>query len=153
MWQDPYTLIIALSKSGEAEGQLYSDDGTGYGYEGGEYVWRRFSLSLFAKGKGKGKKGGKGRVLRSERHPESKEKEQNGWADKVGHVSVEQVVVLGLEEAPRDVKGPRGEKVEWTWEAGAAAEVSGKGEEERASRLVLKKPGVGIVGDWEIEIS
>jgi alpha 1,3-glucosidase len=40
MWKDPYTLTVALGKSYEAKGELYSDDGDSFSYESGEFIWR-----------------------------------------------------------------------------------------------------------------
>ncbi|KAH9308324.1 hypothetical protein KI387_036235, partial [Taxus chinensis] len=45
MARDPYTLVIALNQSLEAEGELYVDDGRSYDYEKGEYIHRRFVFS------------------------------------------------------------------------------------------------------------
>lgn len=135
MWQDPYTLIIALNRTGGAEGQLYSDDGTGYGYTSGEYIWRSFELT--------------NGVLKSGKHEKSGEVAGNDWEKKIGHVEVEQIVLLGIGK-PGGVRRKGGNEIEWTWEDGVKFDE--KGEEGRASRLILKKPGVGIVGDWEIEI-
>ncbi|UKZ93782.1 uncharacterized protein TrAFT101_008690 [Trichoderma asperellum] len=42
---DDYTLVISVSKSGEAEGELYVDDGDSYEYEDGQYIYRKFSLN------------------------------------------------------------------------------------------------------------
>ncbi|XP_057865762.1 probable glucan 1,3-alpha-glucosidase [Cryptomeria japonica] len=42
---DPYTLVIALNGSLEAEGELYVDDGRSYDYEKGIYIYRRFVFS------------------------------------------------------------------------------------------------------------
>lgn len=149
MWQDPWTLIIALNKQGEAGGQLYLDDGIGYGYTRGEVVWREFKLE-------EGKKG-KTSVLRSQRHSAAGEgkdgevvqyKEKNEWEVKISHVEVEQVVILGMEKRPARVS-VGGQEVEWTWDNGAAA--SGK-KGGTASRLILKKPGLKVVNDWEVII-
>jgi alpha 1,3-glucosidase len=135
MWQDPYTLIIALDRSGAAKGQLYSDDGTGYGYTSGEYVWRSFEL--------------KNGILKSGRHEKSSEVKGNEWEKKISHVGIEQIVVLGMKK-PGVVRRQDGSEVEWTWEdGGKCGDKKGEG---RASRLILKKPGVGITGDWGIEI-
>ncbi len=141
MWQDPFTLIVALSKEGIARGQLYLDDGVGYGFEQGEYVWRGFTFSSG--------------VLRStDMTPKSSTarvpySENNGWAQAIGHVKVEKIIVLGLINEPKSVE-ITGESAQWTWEKGAAA--SGK-KEGAASRLVIKNPGVGVVSGWEVVIA
>eukprot|EP01018_Ginkgo_biloba_P019091 Gb_13061 [translate_table: standard] len=45
MADDPYTLVIALNHSLEAEGELYMDDGRSYDYNKGAYIHRRFVFS------------------------------------------------------------------------------------------------------------
>uniref|UniRef100_A0A0C9RX54 Probable glucan 1,3-alpha-glucosidase n=1 Tax=Wollemia nobilis TaxID=56998 RepID=A0A0C9RX54_9CONI len=45
MDRDPYTLVIALNRSSEAEGELYVDDGKTYDFEKGAYIHRRFVFS------------------------------------------------------------------------------------------------------------
>jgi len=45
MASDPYTLVIALNHTLEAEGELYVDDGRSYDYKKGAYIHRRFVFS------------------------------------------------------------------------------------------------------------
>ncbi|KVH87476.1 Galactose mutarotase-like domain-containing protein [Cynara cardunculus var. scolymus] len=45
MENDPYTLVIAVDSSGEAEGELYIDDGKSYEFNKGAYIHRRFVFS------------------------------------------------------------------------------------------------------------
>lgn len=45
MARDPYTLIIALSKHGEAKGTLYIDDGESFNYRNGEYANIHFTAT------------------------------------------------------------------------------------------------------------
>ncbi|KAJ8327387.1 hypothetical protein BDV3_000470 [Batrachochytrium dendrobatidis] len=45
---DPYTLIVALDKSGAATGTLYVDDGRSYAFQKGEYIFNTF---VFKQGK------------------------------------------------------------------------------------------------------
>lgn len=42
---DPYTLVIAVDKSGQASGELYVDDGVSYNYQNGEYLVRKFDFN------------------------------------------------------------------------------------------------------------
>lgn len=44
MARDPYTLVVALDVKGEAEGELYMDDGRSFDHERGHYVLRRFKF-------------------------------------------------------------------------------------------------------------
>ena len=141
MWQDPFTLIVALSKEGTARGQLYLDDAVSYGYEKGEYIWRQITFSE--------------NVLRSTDMPVKSSTglvpytENNGWAQAIAHVRVEKVVVLGLGKEPGSVK-VAAESASWTYEAGVAAKGKTEG---TASRLTIKNPGVGVVSGWEIVIA
>jgi len=151
MWQDPFTLIVALSKDNTASGQLYLDDGETFGYQSGEYVWRSFDFAPA--------KAGHGGVLRSSdraagqsaaegRTDVTPYDAENVWAKSIGHVKVERIVVLGLKGKPSKVT-VKGQEVEWTWEDGKAA--SGK-KAGQSSRLTVKSPGVGVVGAWEVKI-
>lgn len=46
MTNDPFTLIIALDDKGQAEGDLYLDDGHSFAYLGGQYLHRRCVAGL-----------------------------------------------------------------------------------------------------------
>jgi alpha 1,3-glucosidase len=48
MTNDPFTLVIALNSSQAAEGELYIDDGSSFGFLEGAFIHRRF---IFANGK------------------------------------------------------------------------------------------------------
>ncbi|KAK2445095.1 Glycosyl hydrolase family 31 protein [Trifolium repens] len=48
MANDPFTLVIALNSSQAAEGELYIDDGSSFGFLEGAFIHRRF---IFANGK------------------------------------------------------------------------------------------------------
>ncbi len=38
MKRDPYTVIVALSSPGTAQGRIYIDDGSSYNYKNGDYI-------------------------------------------------------------------------------------------------------------------
>jgi alpha 1,3-glucosidase len=146
MWQDPFTLIISLSKEGTATGKLYLDDGEGYGYEKGEYVLRQFDFS--------------GKTLKSTSTPrpvpsvaasgsniETYNPTGNAWAQAIAHVKVERIVVLGLKAEPKSVTVGGQVAVEYTFEKGLSSDSKKTG---MGSRLVVKSPGVSVVEDWEI---
>ncbi|WVW82784.1 hypothetical protein I302_104795 [Kwoniella bestiolae CBS 10118] len=146
MWQDPFTLTIALSKDGKASGQLYLDDGVSYSYQQGEYIWKDLRFD--------------GNTLKSTSkaniEPTSREEgvvaydpENNSWAQAVSHVKIESIVILGMKGEPKTIKAD-GQEVDWVYENGVAS--NGKREGE-SSMLIIKNPGVGIVGDWEIVFS
>ncbi|XP_068117348.1 neutral alpha-glucosidase AB isoform X2 [Hyperolius riggenbachi] len=45
MQSDPFTLYVALDLQGEAQGQLYLDDGHSFNYQQNEFVYRKFNYS------------------------------------------------------------------------------------------------------------
>lgn len=154
MWQDPYTLVVALGRDFSAEGELYSDDGDSFAFESGEFVWREFSFRSANGVKGSLKSESLVKI-RPGKSGLSTEKEQaydaqgNAWAKKIENVRVERIVVLGLKAAPKRVSvAGSGETVEFEWSKGIDAKGKKGGQ---ASKLVLKNPaGALIVKDWEL---
>ena len=129
---DPYTLIISLSKSGQANGELYVDDGETFDYQQGAYIHRSFE---FVNG-----------VLKSEDISAAKGKLTDKYLKTMKDVIVEKVVVVG---APKE------------WEGKTTVKV-GKGEARleyhaqkgiHAAWAVVKAPKVAIGEDWNIEFS
>lgn len=148
MWQDPFTLTVALSKEGTATGQLYLDDGETFAHEKGEYVWRAYDFVS----------SGKGGVLSSTNKASTRTKSStemtpyddgNVWAKAIAHVRVERIVVLGLKAKPTKVS-VAGQDVSWSYEDGAAANGKKGGS---SSKLVIKNPGVGVVDGWQVVIA
>jgi alpha 1,3-glucosidase len=146
MWQDPFTLVIALSKEGTASGELYLDDGVGYSHLSGEFIWRDFSID---KGvlRSTDKARSNARELGETFDLAGYEPEGNAWAVKVGHVRLEKIVILGMKSRPHKGVMSRGVAMDWEWEAGV--QCNGR-KEGVASRLTVKNPELKIVGDWEL---
>lgn len=145
MWQDPFTLIVSLSKEGTASGKLYLDDGEGYGYEKGDYVLRQFEYI-----KGALRSTSKSSPTNSGAEVAEYDPTGNAWAQAIGHVRIDRIVVLGLKAEPRSVKVGGKVDIEYTYEKGLGSDSKKGG---MGSRLVLKNPGVGVVEDWEIDFS
>ncbi|KAK4685643.1 hypothetical protein P7C73_g4499, partial [Tremellales sp. Uapishka_1] len=138
MWQDPFTLLIALGKDGSAAGDLYLDDGEGYAYQSGDFVWRGFEY--------------KNNRLKNAPHGGAStglvpyDPVDNGWAQAIAHVRIEKIVVLGMKKAPKSVS-VNGEELFFDFSAGESHD----GKKERgSSRLIIKNPGLEVVSDWEI---
>ncbi|KAF8904918.1 alpha-glucosidase [Mucidula mucida] len=135
MAYDPFTLRVALDKSGySASGELYLDDGEGYSYEQGDYVWRKFTAEKHGK---KGLKLSSTALGNSSGGAYEKELEGRG-------VRVEKVVVLGLGVKPKSVR-VEGETEELVWNFEA-----GKGKEPGV--LTIKDPRVLVTKDWQIVV-
>lgn len=148
MWRDPFTLVIALGRQGEAEGELYLDDGESFGYQRGEYVWRGFKTVSDG---GRTVVSSFGKVEANGTSLAQYSATGNEWARKIDDVRVEQIVVLGLQKKPTKVSvdGEAGE-LAWNWESGKAANGKSEG---TASRLTIKNPGVRIVREWNVRIA
>jgi len=152
MKNDPFTLRVAVSKSGSARGELYMDDGVTYDHQKGDFVWREFVASS------------KGKTVRvsSTNLGSAKPSEAvdgvdlvsynpvNDFAKSVADVRVEKMVVVGLSSKPTSVKVEGSEvELKWEWMPGVGAD--GK-KEGTASVLTIKDPKVLITKDWTIVI-
>ncbi|WVN86607.1 uncharacterized protein L203_101775 [Cryptococcus depauperatus CBS 7841] len=144
MWQDPFTLIVAVGKEGKAKGQVYLDDGVGYGYVNGEYVWRSFVLE--------------NGVLKSIVHPATASPSHsneatvaaynpsNAFADTIAHVKVSQLIILGLAAKPKSIRISHGKELEFEWTDGKSA----KGKREGKASELKVKAQLDVTSDWEI---
>ena len=149
MKYDPFTLRVALDKSGQARGELYLDDGVSYNYQRGEFVWREFVAEQPSK-KGVVMKISS-RDLGSRNVAESalgisasRYDSENAYAKEVAEVRVEKVVVLGLGKKPGSVKVEEsGEVLGWEYEAA---------KEGAASVLTIKDPKVLVGKDWVLVV-
>lgn len=122
MVNDPYTLVIALSKLGNANGSLYLDDGESFDYQNDESVlvsyeaisWHKISSSISNK--------------------------RSSYINRLESIKVEKIIVAGiLDDVSAVTIRSEGKK----WEADFS---QGQG------LLVIKRPDVGVANDWEIEL-
>jgi len=154
MKKDPFTLTVALDKTGfGARGELYLDDGETYAHQRGELVWREFvasksekkilsirSVDLVTRGGGRGAVDG---VTLSAYDA------QNALARDLAGVTVERIVVLGLETKPKSIKTQNGKELQWSFNEGTSAKGKKLG---TASVLTIKARDVHIVKDWSIVV-
>ncbi|KZT41930.1 alpha-glucosidase [Sistotremastrum suecicum HHB10207 ss-3] len=153
MKNDPFTLTIALSNTGYAEGELYLDAGDDFSYQSGEIVWRRFTAEVF--------KSAKALSIRNADMVPGHQNDavdgvsltnydrENAFARSIKDVRVERIALLGLPWKPKGVKSQAGVELDWTYAAGVASTGTKEG---TASVLVIKNPPVTITGTWAITI-
>ncbi|KAF9012644.1 alpha-glucosidase [Cyathus striatus] len=152
---DPFTLRVALSKAGDARGELYLDDGTSYDHQKGDFVWREFVAE-------KPSKKSKGLRITSKDLGKAKPSEavdsvsltaynpSNAFAKSVEEVRVEKVIVVGLAAKPSNVKVEgSGKELVWEFTPGVAASDKKDG---TPSLLHIKDPKVAIAKNWAIII-
>nr|BAV90144.1 alpha-glucosidase [Pholiota microspora] len=152
MKRDPFTLRVALSKAGNARGELYLDDGVTYDHLKGHFIWREFVAE---------KSGKKGLRITSVDLGAAKPGEAvdgvelatynpaNEFAQSIADVRVEKVIVIGLTTKPTSVKVEGGGELVWEYTPGVA---SSDKKEGQASILSIKDPRVLIQKDWAIVI-
>lgn len=144
MKYDPFTLVIVLGNSGDAEGTLYLDDGESFDFKDGAYIHRRFVYQ------------GSTSTLTSEDLAPANIANQKKAKEYLKHmekVRVEKVVVVGAPDAWRGKEevevseelptgksaGPR--KVPMDWH---------DRDEGKAAWIVVRDPGVEIGVGWKI---
>jgi alpha 1,3-glucosidase len=126
---DPYTLVVALDKQGNAEGELYVDDGETFDYESGAYIKRAFGF--------------KDNVLESTNRG-TKGKMTSSYVKAMKSVGVERIVVVGAPKSWATKAVVKIGKTEARLEY--HPESSGK-----AAWAVIKSPKISIAEDWKIE--
>ncbi len=153
---DPFTLVVVLSsKTGQAEGSLYLDDGESFDYQDGAYIHRRFIFS-HDETPGNVKRG----ILKSTdiglSTPTTNEKKRKEFEKTMKDVRVEKIVVVGAPDAWKDLKevkisrGSKGgkelesKKVDLTYHDSQAS---------KAAWAVVRDPHFGIGEDWSIDFS
>ncbi|KAH0829071.1 glycoside hydrolase family 31 protein [Lanmaoa asiatica] len=144
---------IPILIRGGAKGELYLDDGEGFGYQRGELIWRAFQASTMHSRDGK-----KIREIVIQSNDLAAATPDvvplyaptNAFARGMEDVDVrvERVVVVGVDVRPASVsvafEGEVGARaLEWTYEAGGG---------DRTGVVVVKDPAVGITKDWTVVI-
>ncbi|KAI7042213.1 hypothetical protein KC366_g4964 [Hortaea werneckii] len=140
MRYDPFTLVIVLGHSGDAEGVLYLDDGESFDFQEGAYIHRRFVYT------------GSTSSLMSEDLATTPGRKTKDYLKTMENVRVEKIIVVGApaswkgktevevsEEQARQSSGARMVPMEWH------EQVEGK-----ASWAVVRDPGVQIGSGWKI---
>lgn len=154
MKRDPFTLRVALDKSGSASGELYLDDGETYDHQQGQFVWRGLRAEKPSK---------RSKTIRLSSKDLATEHLSmavdsvalktfdplNQFAKSIDDVRVEKVIVMGLSSKPTSVKVEGGDELVWKYIPGVAA---GDKKEGVASLLVIKDPKVLVIKDWAINI-
>lgn len=120
--------VIALNSTGEAEGELYVDDGKSFEFLKGAYIHRHFTFS-----DGKLTSTTVASSTGGNRYPTD--------------CTVERIILLGLSSGPKSaLVEPTNQKVEI--ELGPLRIRAGKS----PSALTIRKPDVRIGDDWTIKI-
>ncbi|KAH7318307.1 glycoside hydrolase family 31 protein [Stachybotrys elegans] len=134
---DDYTLVVSVSKSAVAEGELYVDDGDSFDHEEGQYIYRKFSLS--------------DNVLSSvdAEDRDTKSIKPKTWLKAMQDVSVDRIILVGApstwnkEEVQIESEGK-------TWTVRAQYHPAEKG---RAAYVIVGRVGARIGADWSITLA
>lgn len=143
MKYDPLTLVIVLGDSGDAEGELYVDDGESFDYEQGAYIRRRFTYTSATSSFASSDLSTSG-------------KKTAAYLKQMKDVRVEKIIIVN---APGAWQGKTEVDVaeEGDSKSGSSRKVSFKfvsaGSRGKASWAVVKNPGVKIGEGWKIDFA
>ncbi|CAL9244759.1 unnamed protein product, partial [Arabidopsis halleri] len=129
MDNDPYTLVVALNSSQEAEGELYIDDGKSFEFRRGSYIHRRF---VFSNG-----------VLTSTNlaPPQARLSSQ---------CLIDRIILLGHSSGPKSaLVEPLNQKAEIEM---GPLRMGGLVASSGTKVLTIRKPGVRVDQDWTVKI-
>ena len=139
---DPYTLIVVLDKNGQAEGDLYIDDGETYEFEHGALIHRQFKVE--------------GGNLKSSdvssKDPVKDEKRKTAFLKMMEGVMIERIIVVN---APKELNSKTGVAVTGTGiKSGATADLSYRAAEHgNAAWAMVRNPAVKVGADWSIDLT
>ncbi|KAI9802383.1 MAG: hypothetical protein M1833_001889 [Piccolia ochrophora] len=134
---DPFTLVVVLDKTGNAEGSLYVDDGESFDYQLGAHIHRRFVVTS-------------AKEMVSE-DVGTKGKKTAAYLKTMKNVKVEKIVVVG---APGHWEGKTHVKV--VSEGAKAASVRLEfhaAQDGKAAWAVVANPRVAIGSSWKIDFA
>ncbi|KAL1302933.1 hypothetical protein AAFC00_003254 [Neodothiora populina] len=142
MKYDPFTLVIVLGNAGDAEGDVYLDDGESYDYEQGAYIHRHFKYDAET-------------VSLTSTDLSMAGKKTKAYLDEMKSVRVEKIIIVN---APASWKHKSEVRVaeEGASKSSEAKDVPLKwfaGESGKADWAVVRNPGVTIGGGWKIDFS
>lgn len=131
---DDYTLVVSVSESGAAEGELYTDDGDTFDHEKGQYIYRKFNLA--------------GDTLSSaDAEGRDMEVKAGNWLKAMQEVYIDKIIIVGAPSAwNRNEVQIESEGQKWTIKAEYHAAEKGRGR-----FAVLGRVGVRIGRDWTIK--
>lgn len=153
---DPYTLQVALSSRGTAEGMLYADDGQTYAYRRGALVARHFAWAPRSGGA----------QLRStpllashlgQAETAPFQLPNNEFERATASVRIERIVVLGWPTRPHAVvaRDAKGHETPLSFEYTPAQATSASASDsstEAAAVLTIRDPRVAVAHDWVIDV-
>lgn len=137
---DPFTLVVVLDGSetgGQAQGELYVDDGESYAFEQGAYIHRNFRYSA-----------AEGVLMSEDLNSMHAGKDATTYVKTMEKVVVEKIIIVG---APASWKGKS--KASVREEGGRQVEAEMVFQEARdgkAAWAVVKRPAVGIGRNWQV---
>ncbi|OQO15224.1 hypothetical protein B0A48_00607 [Cryoendolithus antarcticus] len=142
---DPFTLVVVIGHSGDAEGTLYLDDGESFDFQEGAYIHRKFAFSTAAGS------------LQSEdltTAGTSTSKKVKAYLASMAQVHVEKVIIVGAPSAWQSKA-----KVQVSETASGSSSSATKDvpfefvakDGGKAAYAVVKNPGVAIGAGWKIQ--
>ncbi|CAA7034893.1 unnamed protein product [Microthlaspi erraticum] len=128
MDNDPYTLVVALNSTQEADGELYIDDGKSFEFRRGSYIHRRFVYS-------------NGILTSTNLAPQG---------SLSSHCLIDRIILLGHASGPKSaLVEPLNQKAEIEM---GPLRMGGLVASSGTKVLTIRKPGVRVDQDWTVKI-
>ncbi|RIA86837.1 glycosyl hydrolases family 31 protein [Glomus cerebriforme] len=129
MYSDPFTLIVALNKKGEATGTLYLDDGKSYEYQKGHYIYRKFNFTS-------------GKFTSTSLNNDQVQNDENNYIRSNKFIKIERIIILGIDKLPKKIIGYYNDLIDDKKEL-----------EFKISKdiVIIRNPKLLISNDWTIE--
>ncbi|PNS21092.1 hypothetical protein CAC42_3430 [Sphaceloma murrayae] len=142
MKRDPFTLVMTLPDQGDAEGDLYLDDGESFDYQQGAYIWRKFAYN-----------GATSTLVSTDAGKEGKKTKE--YIKSMKDVRIEKLVIVN---APKEWKTKK--EVEVSEEGKGSSGLKKKvpllyneGKGGQASWAIVRDPAVGVGSGWKIDFA
>ena len=134
---DDYTLVVSVSKDGQAQGELYVDDGDSFDNEQGQYIYRRFTHNK----DGLSSTDADGR--------DTKSIKPGKWMKAMQEVYIDKIVIVGAPaEWNKDEVQIQSEGKTWTVKVQYHAAEKG-----RAAYATVGRVGAKVGEDWNINFA
>lgn len=141
---DPFTLVVAIGNSGDAEGTLYLDDGESFDYQDGAFIHRRFAFD-----------GATGALASEDLTPSTSlaSKKARDYAKSMGTVRVEKIIVVGAPESWKEKSEVEvSEEVDGNSKGTRKVGLAFHGKDGgKAAWAVVRDPGLEIGRGWKVQ--
>nr|POE72871.1 glucosidase 2 subunit alpha [Quercus suber] len=145
MKYDPFTLVVVIGTSGDAEGTLYLDDGKTFDFQEGALIHRKFSY-----------KGSSSVLMSEDISNSSSTKKAKDYLRSMAKVRVEKIILVGVPNTWENKKEVNVSEEKTNGKSAPARKVTvdfHSKEDGRSAFAVVRDPGVAIGDGWKLDFA